>query len=168
MSHAARKSIVANVPIADFYATVVDYLAYPQITDEVKSARIVSREGNVAIVTFTAKVLLKGFDYTVRMVEDPINYGMAWTIVSSSTLSQNRGSWQLEALSETQTRVTYENELGAKLWIPNSFINTLSAVVLPKVLRRWSEYAERQTRRAGEAVARREQPEVRSRASRVA
>ncbi len=153
MSHAARKTIVANVPIADFYATVVDYLAYPQITDEVKSARIVSREGNVVLVTFTAKVLLKSFDYTVRMVEDPANYTMSWTLVSSSTLTENRGSWKLEAMSDTQTRVTYENALGAKLWIPSSFINSLSSVVLPKVLRRWSEYTERQLRNRSTQVA---------------
>jgi len=153
MSHAARKTIVAPVPIADFYASVVDYLAYPQITDEVKSARIVSREGNVAIVTFTAKVLLKGFDYTVRMVEDPKNFGMSWTLVTSSTLSENRGQWILEAVSDDETRVTYENELGAKLWIPNSFINSLSSVVLPKMMRRWSDYTERQLRNRASRVA---------------
>ncbi len=153
MSHAARKTIVANVPIADFYATVVDYLAYPQITDEVKSARIVSREGNVVIVTFTAKVLMKTFDYTVRMVEDRANFGMSWTLVSSSSLTVNRGSWALEAVSDTQTRVSYENELGAKLWIPNSFITSLSSVVLPKMLRRWTEYAEGQLRNRSTRVA---------------
>ncbi len=153
MTHSARKSIVAQVPIADFYATVVDYLAYPQITDEVKSARIESRQGNIVIVTFTAKVLMKGFDYTVRMQEDPANYGMSWTFVSSNTLTENRGSWQLEALSETETRVTYENALGAKLWIPNSFITTLSGVVLPKVLRRWSDYAARQVSQRQARVA---------------
>lgn len=153
MIHAARKSIVAPVPVADFYATVVDYLAYPQITDEVKSARILSREGDVSIVAFSARVMMKSFDYTLRMVEEPGHHGMTWSLVSSSTLTENRGRWTLEALSPRETRVSYENALGAKLWIPNSFITALSGVVLPKVLRRWSEYAQAQLRERQTQVA---------------
>jgi len=104
-------------------------------------------------VTFTAKVLMKTFDYTVRMQEDCANHSMSWTFVSSSTLTENRGSWVLEALSPTETRITYENALGAKLWIPNSFITTLSSVVLPKVLRRWSDYAAAQVQNRASRVA---------------
>ena len=149
MTHsAARKTIVAPVPIADFYAAVVDYLAYPAITDEVKSARVLSREGPVAIVHFTARVLLKSFDYTLRMVEDPERFTMSWSLVSSSSLSDNRGAWTLEALSPSETRVTYENALGTRLWIPNSFVTSLSGAVLPKVMRRFTEYA------AGQVAAR--------------
>lgn len=150
---AARKTIVAPVNIADFYATVVDYLAYPAITDEVKSARVLSREGDVAIVHFTARVMLKSFDYTLRMVEDPARYTMSWSLVSSSTLTDNRGRWTLEALGPAETRVTYENALGTKLWIPNSFVTSLSGAVLPKVLRRWTDYAQAQANQRDARVA---------------
>ena len=153
MSHAAQKTIVAHVPIADFYATIVDYHAYPQITDEVKSVRTVSRDGDVAVVAYTARIMLKSFEYTLRMDERPDEHRMSWTLVSSSTLTINRGSWRLEALSADRTRVHYENELGARIWVPNSFITALSGVVLPKMLRRWAEYAEAQVRRGEARVA---------------
>ncbi|MFO0745977.1 MAG: SRPBCC family protein [Myxococcota bacterium] len=143
MSHDAEKSIIAPVPIDDFYQTVVDYLAYPHITDEVKSAHIVSRDGPVSIVHFTAKIMFRSFDYTLRMVEDR-PHGMSWTFVSSNTLTENRGWWKLEAISPHETKVTYWNELGARSWLPNGFINALARVVLPRVLRRWSAYAQAQ------------------------
>lgn len=141
MSHAAEKSIISPVPIDEFYATVVDYPAYPHITDEVKSAEILSREGNVVIVRFTAKIMLRSFDYTLRMVEEPPTR-MTWTLISSNTLTENKGGWALEAISPQETKVTYWNELAARTWIPNSFINALVRVVLPRVMRRWSSYAE--------------------------
>lgn len=145
---AATKTIIVPVPMSDFYRTVTDYLAYPDITDEVKSARIISREGPVSIVEFTAKVMFRSFDYRLRMVEEAPNK-MAWTFISSNTLTQNRGSWVLEALSPNETRVTYSNELGAKAWIPDSFINALAGVVLPRVLKKWAVYAQSlQTRTA--------------------
>lgn len=139
---AARKTLVVPVPVADFHATVVDYHAYPHITDEVKTARVLSRTDHVSIVHFTARVVMKTFDYTLRMVEAPTGDGMSWTLVSSSMLTMNEGRWTLEALGPRETRVTYEAALGAKLWLPNSVLTSLSSVVLPRVLKRWSEYAQ--------------------------
>lgn len=137
----AHKSIIAPIPAADFHAAIVDYAAYPQITDEVKTARVVSREGHVAVVSFTTRVMMKSVDYTLRMVEDAAGLGMSWTLVSSPSLSLNEGRWTLEPLGPSETRVTYESALGARFWIPNSLVTSLSSVVLPKVMRRFSEHA---------------------------
>lgn len=138
---AATKTFIVPVPADIFFRTVTDYLAYPEIAEEVKSARIISREGSVSIVEFTAKIMFRSFDYKLRMVEDA-PHKMSWTFLSSNTLTQNRGSWTMEALGPSSTRVTYENELGAKSWIPDSFINALATVVLPRALKKWSAYAQ--------------------------
>ncbi|MCC6620002.1 MAG: SRPBCC family protein [Deltaproteobacteria bacterium] len=144
-AHAAEKSTVAKVPIEVFFATITDYLAYPEILDDIQTASVVSREGHVTTVAFTLKVLFRTFDYTLRMVEEPPTGGMAkltWSLVSSGTLAQNDGGWRLEALSPTETKVTYWNELAARSWLPKTFINGLARIVLPKMLKRWAHYAE--------------------------
>ena len=138
-----------------------DYRAYPQILDDIKSAEILERAPGVAVVAFQLRVLLKGFDYTLRMVEHPpaIPAGAApdaparatlsWTLVHSKTLKQNNGGWELEAASPTETRVTYWNELAARAFLPKSFINALARIALPSMMKRWSSYAEaRHTQRS--------------------
>jgi ribosome-associated toxin RatA of RatAB toxin-antitoxin module len=154
MSHAAKQhTIIAEVPVADFYRTITDYGAYPAISDEVKSARVISRDGHSAVVAFTSKIMMKGFDYTLRMTEDPERHRMSWTLVNSSVLTENRGGWTLEALSATETRITYEVALGARVWVPSSFINSLSGLVLPKVMKRFAEYTQSQLQTRGTRVA---------------
>jgi len=151
-AHAASKSIVTNVPMSAFFATITDYTAYPQILDDIQSATIVSREGNVVTVAFTLKVLFRTFDYTLRMVEAPPD-GLTWTLVSSGTLSQNDGSWRLEAAGPSQTKVTYWNELAPRSWLPKSFINALVRISLPRMLRKWTAYAEERWQRDNPAGA---------------
>lgn len=146
MSTRGEKTITVPVPIEAFYATITDYFAYPRIIDDIKSAEIVERNGNVVVVAFQLKVLLKGFDYTLRMVEEGPTK-LTWSLVSSSTLKQNDGGWTLEALSPTETRVTYWNVLAAKSFLPKSFINALARIALPAMLKRWTTYAERRVAR---------------------
>jgi len=141
MSTRGEKTIIAPVPIEAFWLTITDYLAYPKILDDIKGATIVERTGSVAVVAFQLKVLLKGFDYTLRMVEEGPNK-LTWSLVSSNTLKQNDGGWLLEAVSPTETRVTYWNELAAKAFLPKSFINALARIALPTMLKRWTTYAD--------------------------
>lgn len=151
MTTRGEKSILVPVPIDAFWATITDYRAYPQILDDIKSAEIIERAPGVAVVAFQLRVLLKGFDYTLRMVEHPpaaltpgtpARATLTWTLVHSKTLKQNNGGWELEAASPTETRVTYWNELAARAFLPKSFINALARIALPSMMKRWSAYAE--------------------------
>lgn len=146
MSTRGEKTIIAPVPIEAFWATITDYLAYPKILDDIKGATIVERTNNVVIVAFQLRVLLKGFDYTLRMVEEAPN-ALTWSLVSSSTLKQNDGGWRLEAISPTETKVTYWNECAAKAFLPKSFVNGLARIALPSMLKRWTSYAEKRVLR---------------------
>ncbi len=141
MSTRGEKTIIAPVPIEAFWATITDYLAYPKILDDIKGATIVERTNNVVVVAFQLRVLLKGFDYTLRMVEEA-PHELTWSLVSSSTLKQNDGGWRLEAISPNETRVTYWNECAAKAFLPKSFVNGLARIALPSMLKRWTSYAD--------------------------
>jgi len=155
MTTRGEKTILANVPLQAFWETITDYPAYPKIVDDVKTATIVERTTREAVVAFTIKVLLKGFDYTLRMREEPpaeatpgsgLVATLSWTLVSSGTLAQNDGGWRLEAVSPTETRVTYWNELASKGFLPKSFINGLARIALPTMMKRWSSFAEARAR----------------------
>lgn len=147
MTTRGEKTVLVQVPLVDFWQTITDYLAYPKILDDVKTATIVERTEREAVVAFTIKVLLKGFDYTLRMREEPpgpdgTSAGLSWTMVSSSTLAQNDGGWRLEKVDASTTRVTYWNELASKGFLPKSFINGLVRIALPSMLKRWTSFAE--------------------------
>ncbi len=141
MTTRGEKTIVVPVPIEAFWATITDYLAYPRILDDIKSATIVERDANATVVAFELRVLLKSFDYTLRLVEQAPTT-LTWSLVTSKTLAQNDGGWTLEAISPTETRVTYWNVLAAKSFLPKSFINALARIALPSMLKRWSRYAQ--------------------------
>lgn len=141
MASRGKKSIEVPVPIEAFWATITDYLAYPQILDEIKTSRIVERDAGGAVVAFEIRVLFKRFDYVLRLTEEAPTR-LSWSLESSSTLAQNDGGWELEALGPELTRVTYWNELAARSFLPKSFINALARIALPSMLRRWSRYAQ--------------------------
>lgn len=151
MSTRGEKTVVVAVPLEDFWLTITDYTAYPRILEDVKTATIVERTGSEVVVSFTIKVLLKGFDYTLRMREEPPgpdgHASLTWSMVSSSTLAQNDGGWKLVKVSETSTQVTYWNELASKGFLPKSFINGLARIALPAMLKRWSAFAEERAKK---------------------
>ena len=148
MSSRGEKTITVPVPIEAFWATITDYLAYPEILDDIQSAEIVEREANVAVVSFQLKVLLKRFDYVLRLTEEAPTR-LSWTLVSSKSLAQNDGGWELEAVSPNETRVTYWNELAARSFLPKSFINGLARIALPSMMKRWSRYAQQRASSLG-------------------
>lgn len=153
MTTRGEKTVLVQVPIQVFWDTITDYTSYPAILDDVKTAVVVERNGPEAVVAFTIKVLLKSFDYTLRMREEApsdsggVSAALTWTMVSSNSLAQNDGGWRLEAVGPSETRVTYWNELASRGLLPKSFINGLARIALPSMLKRWSAFAEARARK---------------------
>jgi coenzyme Q-binding protein COQ10 len=129
------------VPVEFFWGLITDYERYPEMLDEMKSVRVLSRTDNEVVVAFTVKVMLKSFSYTLKLVEERPNR-LTWSLVDSDTLSVSNGGWVLEALGPTTTRAHYRAELRAKIWLPKAFLNALTNLSLPSMLRHWSRYAE--------------------------
>jgi coenzyme Q-binding protein COQ10 len=129
------------VPVEFFWGLITDYERYPEMLDEMKHVRVLSRTDREVVVAFTVKVLLKSFNYTLKLVEERPNR-LTWSLVESDTLSVSNGGWELEALGPTTTRANYRAELRAKMWLPKAFLNALTNLSLPSMLRHWSRYAE--------------------------
>jgi ribosome-associated toxin RatA of RatAB toxin-antitoxin module len=135
------RSTTIAVPIDFFWGLITDYARYPEMLDEMKDVRVLSRSGNEVTVAFSARVMLKSFTYTLRLVEERPNR-LSWSLIESDTLSVSNGGWVLEALGPTTTRAHYTAELRAKIWLPKAFLNALTTLSLPAMLRHWSRYAE--------------------------
>jgi len=140
-AQAGSKSTLAHVPIEHFWKIITDYEGYPSVVDDVRAARIDSREGNTTVATFTAKVLLKSFDYTIALVEEGPRR-LNWSLVHSDSFHSNNGGWMLEAVGPELTQVTYWMEIKSTLKIPKTFVSAAARLALPSVLKRWCAYAE--------------------------
>ncbi len=137
----AEKTIDVNVPLAFFYDIICDFEAYPTFSKDVETAVIEERDGDNVTALFTVKVLRRRFDYRLAFVLAS-DTEVSWTLVDSSTLAQNDGGWRLEAIDAQTTRVTYWNELAAKLFLPKTFINGVVKLALPNMLKQWRRHAE--------------------------
>jgi coenzyme Q-binding protein COQ10 len=145
---AGSKTAIARVPIDFFWSIITDYERYPEIVDDVRKARIVERRPGETVATFTAKVFLKSFDYTIRLVEDK-HRKLTWSLVESASFTANDGGWDLEAISPNETRVHYWMSLKTNLWLPKSFVSAAANLALPSVLKRWIAFSESEWARRG-------------------
>lgn len=149
---AGSKTAIAHVPIDFFWSIITDYERYPQIVDDVRKARIVERRAGETVATFTAKVFLKSFDYTIRLVEDKPRK-LTWSLVESGSFTANDGGWELEAVGPNETKVHYWMSLQTKLWLPKSFVSAAANLALPSVLKRWIAFSEAEWARRGSGAA---------------
>jgi coenzyme Q-binding protein COQ10 len=145
---AGSKSAIANVPIDFFWSLISDYERYPDIVEDVRTAKVIERRGADVIATFTARVFLKSFGYTIRLTEDKPRR-LTWTLVQSDSFVANDGGWELEAIGPEQTRINYWMSIKSNLWLPKTFVNAAARLALPSVLKRWCDYAENEWRKQG-------------------
>jgi|GEM_PF-1403223 len=138
---AGSKTAIANVPIDFFWSIISDYERYPKIAEDVRAARIVERVGNATIATFTARVMLKSFDYTIKLVEEKPRK-LTWSLVKSASFTANDGGWELESIGPEQTRVHYWMAIKSTLWVPKTFVTAAANLALPSLLKRWIVFAE--------------------------
>jgi len=138
----AKKTVGVQVPAEFFWNMITDYESYPKYISNCTSGEIVSRDGDTIVAAFEVKVV-RTFDYTLRLVLDKEHYRVDWTLVSSKTLRQNDGGWQLTETEPGHTMVTYWNELGAKFWLPKTFLNGLVQIALPSMLKEWRILSEK-------------------------
>ena len=135
----AEKTITVDVPETFFKSLVHHVELYPEILKDVRSARVLRREAGTTDAVFTIRAV-RPFDYTIRIIEQSPQ-AIEWTLLMSKTLKVNNGGWRFEALSPGQTRVTYWNEVEARLLVPKAIINMILRVNLPSMMRQWESYA---------------------------
>ena len=141
MSDAATRSIVVHTPPEKLYQVVVDYEAYPKFLDNMKSAKILRRDGSKVEVEFEVVLLGKAIAYTL-LFDETLNKGIKWTLVKSSFMKENNGGWNLRPEGEGKTHATYSLEVKVSLFIPKSVSTALAGAELPKVLEAFKKRAE--------------------------
>src|SRR5258706_3905462 len=141
MSDAATRSVVVHTPPEKLYAVVIDYESYPKFLDNMKTARVLRRDGNRAEVEFEVVLLGKTIAYTLEFEETPYR-GIKWKLVKSGFMKENNGSWVLRPEGEAKTHATYSLEVKVSLFIPKSVSTALAGAELPKVLEAFKKRAE--------------------------
>jgi len=137
-----EKTIYVKAPIDVFYRVITDYECYPDFIQEMVRVQVLSRQAQQVEVLYVLKAVIKEIQYTLHLTEQPKNR-LSWTLVEGQMMKINEGFWNLEPVSPTETKATYHLEIGLKsLLIPQSVVNTLVHVTLPKTMDAFKQRAE--------------------------
>lgn len=112
----AERTEVFDVPVAKMYQAIVDYKAYPQFVDGMKSVEVVNQAGEAATVKFNLS-LIKEVTYTLKLTGDK-DKTVSWSLVSGDMMKVNNGKWTLKDLGGNKTEVTYSLEVELKGFFP--------------------------------------------------
>jgi coenzyme Q-binding protein COQ10 len=112
----AERTEVFDVPAAKMYQAIVDYQAYPQFVDGMKSVEVVNQSGESATVKFNLN-LIKEVTYTLKLTGDK-DKTVSWSLVSGDMMKVNNGKWTLKDLGGNKTEVTYSLEVELKGFFP--------------------------------------------------
>ena len=124
----AERTEVFDVPAEKFYQAVIDYRAYPNFVDGVKSVDVKKEAGTGATVKFVLN-LIKEIAYTLDLKHTP-HKEVSWSLVDGDLMKINNGKWSIKDLGGARTEVTYTLEIELKGFIPGlgliekSLVNT--------------------------------------------
>lgn len=112
----AERTEVFDVPVDKFYKAIIDYRAYPQFVDGMKSVEVQNEGPDGATVKFSLS-LIKEISYTLKLVHNE-NKEVHWSLVSGDMMKSNNGRWTLKDLGGNKTEVTYSLEVELKGFLP--------------------------------------------------
>ena len=135
-----EKKMVVRASMQRMFEIIRDYERYPEFLPELASVEVLSRDGNVAVARFEIEMMMRVV-YTLRLSETEPD-GVTWTLEEARLLANNSGQWNLKAIDDTTTEVTYGVDLAFRGMIPESVSDRLQAIVLPQTLERFKARAE--------------------------
>lgn len=112
----AERTEVFDVPADKFYKAIIDYRAYPDFVDGMKSVDVSNEAAEGATVKYNLS-LIKEISYTLKMNHKP-NQEVSWSLVSGDMMKVNNGKWTLKDLGNNKTEVTYSLEVELKGFLP--------------------------------------------------
>jgi coenzyme Q-binding protein COQ10 len=112
----AERTEVFDVPCDKFYKAIVDYKAYPDFVDGMKSIEIQNESSEGATVKFNLS-LIKDISYTIKL-SHKTNAEVSWSLVSGDMMKVNNGKWTLKDIGGNKTEVTYSLEVELKGFLP--------------------------------------------------
>lgn len=112
----AERTEVFDVPADKYYKAIIDYRAYPQFVDGMRSVDVLNESSEGAKVKFNLS-LIKEISYTINLKHNP-NKEVSWTLDSGDLMKINNGKWTLKDLGGGRTEVTYTLEIELKGFLP--------------------------------------------------
>ncbi|NJM10280.1 MAG: polyketide cyclase [Bdellovibrionaceae bacterium] len=119
-----------------FFAIVSDYEKYPEFLSEVKSCRILKKEGDRKLVEFSVSVI-KSFTYRLWLSEVP-GKKVSWVLDGGDLFKTSTGSWVLEDLG-AKTKANYDVDATFKVFVPGPVAKALVNVNLPNMMKSYQE-----------------------------
>ena len=131
----AMREVSVQVLPSAFMQVLTDFEAYPDYLPHMRSARVLSDEGDAWEVAFSL-TLIRRLDYTLRLVRTTADEGrqrLEWTMVQG-VFRENRGSWTLSPTETGGTRALYELDVAIGMYVPRSILNSLVTTGLDETL----------------------------------
>ncbi len=131
-----------NVSADALRRVILDFEKYPEFVTEVVSAKNHERGASGGqIVDFEVEAIRR-FRYTLEFDASQPNE-VRWRLVDSNLFTANEGAWILKKLSDSETAVKYELEVGVKFLIPGWVAKKLTEVNLPRLLESFETRAQK-------------------------
>ena len=127
----AQTSELFNCTVEQFYKIVSDYEKYPEFLQEVKSCKVLTKEGQRKLVEYQVSVV-KSFKYQLWMTEVAPTQ-ITWEFAGGDIFKTSSGSWKLKN-ENSGTRAEYAVEATFNMFVPGSIAKALVSVNLPGMI----------------------------------
>ena len=133
----ASTTEVFNCSVDQFFKIISDYEKYPEFLAEVKSCKVLKKEGSKKLVEYSVQVM-KNFKYQLWMTEKAPS-SITWDFASGDIFKTSIGSWELKD-EAGKCRATYTVEATFSMFVPGPIAKALVSVNLPNMM---SSYTKR-------------------------
>ena len=119
-----KTAVLQGIAPAASYAVVVDFAAYPRLFPEIKSARVLSTEGNRVRAEFRGNIVLP-FRYVLDLDCDADGLTVDWRYVEGEVVKNSEGGWRFSAEGDG-TRVEYRVAMEISAPVPGFLLRKIT------------------------------------------
>ena len=110
------------------YEIVTDFPSYPRLFREIKSAQVLSVEGNRSRVDFRIEMVV-AVRYTLDLVCNPDALTVDWTYVEGEVVTGSEGSWRFRD-QDGGTQIEYQAALTIEAPLPGFVIRKVTQALV--------------------------------------
>lgn len=135
------ESIVVNAGIARAFDVIANVADYPKFVPEILAVTIERKSATSITATFKINLIVTS-EYTLKFtLKKPKK--IIWELVKGNHIESNNGSWILEPINKSKTRLIYSVDMEFGWLVPKSVITTLIESHLPKMLKNFKKQIEK-------------------------
>lgn len=120
MTEQARETITIGAPVAEVFATLVDFEAYPEWAGDLKAARVLARDdaGRGVDVEFRAAAMGRSTTYVLHYDFTDAPNRIGWNLVEGDLQRELDGNYHLSASPDDPGSTDIVYELSIDLMVP--------------------------------------------------